>query len=82
MLIANGGLLIATSTVAANATSTKVDMLGYGTQMSVNCENSDTAGAVCAAALAEDGSSLERIAQGYPSATSTNTLLASGGRIR
>ena len=36
-------------------------------------------GAVCAAALAEDGSSLERIAQGYPSATSTNTLLASGG---
>ena len=44
LLIANGGLLIATSTVAANATSTKVDMLGYGTQMSVNCENSDTAG--------------------------------------
>ena len=79
VLVDNGGLTIATSTNVANATSTKVDMLGYGTQMSVNCENSDTAGSVCAAALAEDGSSLERIAQGYPSATSTNTLLASGG---
>ena len=53
-------------------------MLGYGTQPTANCESSDT-GTNCAATLAEDGSSLERIAQGYPSATSTNTLLASGG---
>ena len=78
VLVANGGLSLATSTTVANATSTKVDMLGYGTQPTANCESSDT-GTNCAATLAEDGSSLERIAQGYPSATSTNTLLASGG---
>ena len=78
VLVANGGLALATSTTVANATSTKVDMLGYGTQPTANCESSDT-GTNCAAALAEDGSSLERIAQGYPSATSTAPLLASGG---
>ena len=78
VLVANGGLSLATSTAPANATSTKVDMLGYGTQPTANCESSDT-GVNCVAALAEDSSSLERIAQGYPSATSTNTFLASGG---
>ena len=78
VLVANGGLSLATSTTVSLATSTKVDMLGYGTQPTANCESSETS-VNCAAALAEDGSSLERIAQGYPSATSTNTLLASGG---
>jgi len=79
VLIANGGLSLATSTIVSNATSTKVDMLCYGTQLTANCENSDTVGVAQAFALAEDGSSLERIAQGYPNATSTSESMASGG---
>ncbi|RJQ32488.1 hypothetical protein C4572_01120 [Candidatus Parcubacteria bacterium] len=79
LLAANGGLSIATSTTVANATSSKVDLLGWGTQPAANCENTDTAGSACAAALAETGGSLERIAQGYPSATSTAADLVSGG---
>ena len=78
VLVANGGLSLATSTTVSLATSTKVDMLGYGTQPTANCESSETS-VNCAAALAEDGSSLERIAQGYPGATSTAPFLASGG---
>lgn len=79
LVASNGGLSLATSTNVANATSTKVDMLCYGTEPAANCENSDTAGSAQALALAETGGSLERIAQGYPNATSTAPDLISGG---
>ncbi|MEK7130866.1 MAG: carboxypeptidase regulatory-like domain-containing protein, partial [Patescibacteria group bacterium] len=79
LVSSNGGLSLATSTNVTNATSTKVDLLCYGAHPIANCENSDTVLSERAGALAEDGSSLERIAQGYPNATSTNSSMISGG---
>lgn len=79
LMIINGGLTFATSTIVTNATSSRVDMLGWGTQPSANCENSDTVGTPCASSLVEDGSSLERIAQGFPNGTSTAADLISSG---
>jgi len=79
ILIPNGGLSIATSSSGAFATSTAIDFIGWGTQPAGNCEDADTTDSDCAAALAETGGSLERIATGYPMATSTASSLASGG---
>lgn len=79
ILLANGGLSIATSTYGPSATSTAIDFLGWGTQETGNCENADTTGTACATALAEDGTSLERLAQGYPNATSTAAGMRTGG---
>ena len=81
VLVANGGLSLATtsSQSLSAATSTAIDRIGWGTQPTANCENADTTGTACAAALAEDGSSLERLANGYPHATSTAATMASGG---
>ncbi len=75
----DGGLSIATSSVVANATSSKIDMVCWGAQPSANCENSDTVGAVGAPLNLQDGTSMERLAQGYPMATSTAGTLAQGG---
>src|SRR3989338_6466466 len=78
LLLSNGGLSIATSTLGSSATSTAIDYLGWGSQPAGGCENNDTTGNVCATNLTgtDTGSSLERLATGYPEATSTpqNTL--------
>src|SRR3989338_4796157 len=79
VLVTNGGFSIATSTNGQQATSTAIDYLGWGTQPIGNCENTEASTTPCAAVLAEDGSSLERIAQGYPNATSTVSGLQTGG---
>jgi len=79
ILLANGGVSIATSTQGSFATSTAIDYVGWGTQATGNCENADTTGSVCAPALPEDGTSLERLAVGFPSATSTANSMALGG---
>ncbi len=79
IILVNGGISIATGTPGTVATSTAIDYVGWGTQGVGNCENADTTGTVCATALVEDGASLERLATGYPSATSTATSLAQGG---
>ena len=78
ILSLNGGFSIATSSATTAATSTKIDMIGWGNQPAGNCENSDTVLAICAPNLAE-GASLERLALGYPSATSTaSSMLVQG----
>ena len=86
LLVMNGGVSIATSTVVASATTTRVDMVSWNTHPGADCEDSDTAGNVCAGTaagatftVAEDGKSFERLAQGYPNATSTAANLALGG---
>ncbi|MEK7560335.1 MAG: carboxypeptidase regulatory-like domain-containing protein [Patescibacteria group bacterium] len=78
ILFANGGFSIAT-TSGNGATSTAIDRVGWGTQQAANCENADTAGTVCAPVLANNGGSIERLALGYPDATSTETTMAIGG---
>src|SRR3989344_7436179 len=42
ILLANGGLSIATGTPGNTATSTAIDYLGWGTQPAGNCEDADT----------------------------------------
>jgi len=82
ILLANGGLSIATSTLANQATSTAIDLVGWGTQPIANCENNADEGSVtpCVATLLENSSSIERNSTGYPfSATSTADTLAPGG---
>lgn len=79
VIVPNGGVSIATSS-GVNSTTTAIDRVGWGLQAGANCENnSDTPASPCAPALAEDGSSLERLAQGYPNATSTAVGMAEGG---
>ena len=73
------GFSIATSSSATAATSTAIDRIGWGTEPPPNCENFDTILTACATALAEDGTSLERIAVGYPDATSTAQSMTQGG---
>jgi len=81
LILPNGGLSIATGTPGTTATSTAIDFVGWGTQATGNCENADTTGSgnECAPALAETGGSLERLAVGFPSATSTAASMAQGG---
>ncbi|MBI2175307.1 MAG: carboxypeptidase regulatory-like domain-containing protein, partial [Parcubacteria group bacterium] len=79
VLVPHGGFSIAT-TSGTTATSSAIDYIGWGDQPAGNCENSDTVGTVCAPALAEDGTSLERLAQGYPNATSTAASMTAGGQ--
>ncbi|HCB35257.1 MAG: hypothetical protein A2W52_03180 [Candidatus Taylorbacteria bacterium RIFCSPHIGHO2_02_49_25] len=81
LLLSNGGLSIATSTLGSSATSTAIDYLGWGSQPAGGCENNDTTGNVCATNLTgtDTGSSLERLATGYPEATSTAATLFTGG---
>jgi hypothetical protein len=74
VLLADGGLTISTSTPGDVATSTAIDYVGWGSQPVGNCE-----GRLCAPALPEDGTSLERVAVGFPSATSTAVSLRAGG---
>lgn len=78
VLVADGGFSIATSSAGLSATSTAIDKLGWGMQPAANCENTDTTGTACST-LTENGSSLERLAQGYPSATSTVAAMQTGG---
>ncbi len=79
ILFANGGLSIATSTVAASATSTAIDFVGWGTQPITSCENSEASTTPCVLTLLENGASIERLATGYPAASSTAASMASGG---
>lgn len=81
ILLPNGGVSIATSTLGSAATSTAIDYVGWGGQPAGGCENSDTTGNVCTVNLTgtDTGSSLERIATGYPEATSTAASMFSGG---
>ncbi|MBI2604192.1 MAG: Ig-like domain-containing protein, partial [Candidatus Harrisonbacteria bacterium] len=74
----DGGFSIATSS-SLSATSTKIDMICWGSQPGANCENADTASDVPADLNLEDGRTLERLARGYADATSTASTLASGG---
>ena len=78
LLGANQGFSIATSS-GLQATSSKIDMIGWGTEATGNCENSEASATPCAPALTENGSSLERLASGYPVATSTATTLTGSG---
>ena len=78
VLLANGGLSIATSTLSNSATSTAIDFVGWGDQPAGGCGNADTVATVCAT-LTENGGSIERLATGYPEATSTAATMASGG---
>lgn len=73
---ANTGLVIATSSTITSATSTAIDKLGWGTEAVANCETSCATGDT---ALTENGSSLERVAVGYPVATSTAGSMMTGG---
>ncbi|MBI2475940.1 MAG: Ig-like domain-containing protein [Candidatus Taylorbacteria bacterium] len=79
IILADGGVSIATSSLGTFATSTAIDYVGWGAQKTGNCENGEASSTPCATALAEDGSSLERLATGYPSATSTAASMATGG---
>ncbi|MDO8493131.1 MAG: hypothetical protein Q7S19_01125, partial [bacterium] len=78
-LVVNGGLSIATSSTLANATSSKIDLVCWGTQPTANCEDTDTTSTSGAPLNLQDGTSMERIAQGYPTATSTASTMTSGG---
>ncbi len=75
-LAANTGLSIATSSTVSLATSTAIDRVGWGTEAVANCEGTCTTGATD---LTENSSVLERVAIGYPSATSTASGMAAGG---
>ncbi|MBI3046037.1 MAG: Ig-like domain-containing protein [Candidatus Harrisonbacteria bacterium] len=79
ILSLHGGFSIATSSATTQATSSKIDMIGFGLQPTANCENGEGSTTPCAPALADDGTSLERLAQGYPNATSTAVTMAVGG---
>ncbi|MBI4121980.1 MAG: Ig-like domain-containing protein, partial [Parcubacteria group bacterium] len=79
ILLENGGLSIATSTLAASATSTAIDYVGWGTQPITSCENVEASTTPCVLSLLENGASIERLAQGYPNATSTVAGMQAGG---
>ena len=78
ILALNAGFSIATSSVTTNATSTAIDFLGWGSQPIGNCENGEASTTPCAPAL-ELGNTLERIALGYPNATSTTNSMSGNG---
>lgn len=80
VLFANGGLSIATSTLANQATSTAIDFVGWESQPITSCENSEASATPCVLTLLENGASIERNSTGYPyAATSTAATLTSGG---
>ena len=79
VLFANGGLSIATSTIAASATSTAIDFVGWGSQPITSCENLEASTTPCVLTLTENGASIERLATGYPTASSTAATMTTGG---
>ncbi|MDO8594424.1 MAG: Ig-like domain-containing protein [bacterium] len=79
VLVPNGGFSIATSSTGTMATSTAIDFVGWGTQGIGNCENTEASETPCVLTLLENGASIERLATGYPTASSTAATLTSGG---